>query len=99
MRRQGQAVAVDLEPVAQPGLDDAHVAVDLVDQPVDVGDEVGGQVGAVTGDHSTEQQPAEAGRRLDRQHEVAESDPPGRRQRPGVPHLQLRQQHESTLPT
>ena len=40
-----------------------------------------------------EQQSAEPGRRVDRQHEVAEGDPPRRRQRPVVPDLELRQQH------
>ena len=98
VRRQGETVAVDLEAVAQPRLHDADVAVDLVDQPVDVGDEVLGDVADVAGDDGTEQQPAEAGRRIDGEHEVAEREPPRRRQRPRVPHLQLGQQHPGTVP-
>ena len=90
-------MAVDLEPVAQAGLDDADVPVHLVDQTVDVGDQLGGEVGAMAGDDGPQQQPAEPWRRLDREHEVAERQPPGRRQRAGVPHLQLGQQHQSTL--
>ena len=43
--------------------------------------------------HRAEQQPAEAGQRIDRQHEVAEGDAPGRGDRAGVPHLQLGEQH------
>ena len=72
--REGEAVAVDLEAVAQPGLDDAHVAVDLIDQAVDVGHELVGHVADVPGDDGAEQQAAEPGRRIDRQHEVAERD-------------------------
>ena len=75
VRRQGEAVAVDLEAVAQPRLHDALVPVDLVDQPVDVGDELVGDVADVAGDDGAEQQPAEAGRRVDGQHEVAEGEP------------------------
>ena len=86
-------MAVDLEAVAQARLDDAHVPVDLVDQPVHVGDEVVRHVADVAGDDRSEQQPAEPGRRVDGQHEVAQRHAPRRRQRPGVPHLDLRQQH------
>ena len=93
MRRQGQPVTIDLEPVPQPGLDDPVVAVDLIDQAVDVGDQLVGDVPDVAGDDGTEQQAAEAWRRVDGQHQVAERDPPRRSERAGVPHLQLRQQH------
>ena len=98
VRRQGEAVAIDLEAVAQAGLDDAHVPVDLVDQPVDVGHEVLGTSPMWPASDGAEQQPAEAGRRVDGQHEVAERQAPRRRQRPGVPHLQLGQHHPGTVP-
>ena len=89
----GEAVAVDLVAVQQARLHDALAAADLVEQAVDVGDEVVVDVGQVLGDHRAEQQPAEAGQRIDREHEVTERDTPGRRDRAGVPHLQLGQQH------
>ena len=95
--RQGEAVAIDLEAMAQAGLDDALVPVDLVDQPVDVGDEVLRDVTDVAGDDGAEQQAAEARRRVDGQHEVAEGDPPRRGQRPGVPHLELGEEHPVNL--
>ena len=47
----------------------------------------------VVGDDGAEQQPAEARRGVDRQHQVPERDPPGRGDGPGVPHLQLGQHH------
>ena len=94
VRRQRQAVAVDLEAVAQPRLHDALVAVDLVDQAVDVGHQLDGDVADVAGDDGAEQQPAEPRRRVDRQHEVAEGEAPRRRERPGVPHLELGEEHD-----
>ena len=43
--------------------------------------------------------PAEAGRRVGRQHEMAERHPPRRRDRAAVPHLQLGEQHQhETVP-
>ncbi len=93
MRRQRQPVTVDLEPVPQAGLDDPLVAVDLVDQAVDVRDQLDRDVADVTGDDGAEQQTAEARRRVDGQHEVAERDAPRRSERAVVPHLELGQQH------
>ena len=97
MGRQGEPVAVDLEAMAKPRLHDALVAVDLVDQAVDVGDEVVGDVVDVAGDHCAEQQAAEPGRRVDGQHQVAEGDTPRGRQRPRVPDLELGQEHRSDV--
>ena len=64
---------------------------------MDVGDEVLRDVGDVAGDDGADQQAAEAGRRVDGQHEVAECDPPRRRQWPGVPHLELGEEHPANL--
>ena len=91
--RQGEPVAVHLEPVAQSRLHDADVPVDLVDQAVHVGHELVGDLADVAGEHRPEQQAAEAGSRVDREHEVAERDAAGRRQRPRAPHLELGEQH------
>ena len=97
MRAPSEPVPVDLVAVAEPGLHDPLAAVDLVDETMDVGHEVVVDLVEVGGDDGAEQQAAEAGRRVRREHEVAERDPPGRRHRPRVPHLQLSQQHARTL--
>ena len=88
-----EPVPVDLEAVAQARLHDAVALLDLADEPGDVAEQVVVDTADVVGDHGTEQEPAEAGRRIDRQHQVAERDPPGRHRRPGVEDLQLGQQH------
>ena len=48
--------------------------VDLVDEAVEVGQQVGVDGGDVAGDDAAEQQAAEAGGGLDREGEVAERD-------------------------
>ncbi len=68
-------MAVDLEAMAQPGLHDALAPLDLVDEPMEVGEQVRVEVVEVGGDDGAEQDAAEAGRRLDRQDAVAERDP------------------------
>ena len=95
-----QPVTVDLEPVAQPRLHDSLAALDLVDQPHHVGHQIGVDAGEVLGDDGAQQQPTEPGRRVDRQHQVAERDPTGRHRRPGVEDLELGEQHQpSTVHT
>ena len=69
-------MTVDLEPVAQAGLDDAHAPVDLVDEAMDVGHEIGVDLADRRRGDGAEQQPAETGRRIDGQHEIAERDAP-----------------------
>ena len=81
--------------MAQPRLHDPLAAFDLVDQAPHVGHEVVDDTDDVLGDDGAEQQPAEARRRLDRQHHVAERHPPGRHRRAGVEDLQLGQQHDA----
>ena len=79
-----QAVAVDLVAVAQTRLHDPLAASDFVDQAPDVRHEIVDDTDDVLGHDRTEQQSAEARRRLDRQHHVTERDPPGRHRRTGV---------------
>ena len=66
VRAAGEAVTIDLVAVAQAGLHDARAPVDLVDEAVEVGQEVGVDAAEVGGDDRAEQQPAEAGRRVGR---------------------------------
>ncbi len=93
MTADGETVPIDLEAVPQSGLDDAFAALDLADQAVDVGDEFVVDAGQVRRDDRAEQQPAEARRRVDRQHHVAEGDAARRHGGPGVPDLELSEQH------
>ncbi len=89
----GEPVAVDLEPVTQARLHDSVAALDLVDQAVHVGMQLVVDAVDVTGDDGAEQQPTEAGRRVDGEDEVAERQAPGRHGRARVPHLELGEQH------
>ena len=67
-----QAHPVGLEPMTEPGLDDAATVFELVDQAMQVVMELGIEVVHVSGDHTAEQDAAEAGRRIGRQHALAE---------------------------
>ncbi len=89
----GEPVAVDLEPVTQARLHDSVAALDLVDQAVHIGMQLVVDAVDVTGDDGAEQQPTEAGRRIDGEDEVAERQAPGRHGRARVPHLELGEQH------
>ena len=80
VQRPAEAVAVDLEAVAQPRLDDPLPRLDLADQAMDVGNEVLVDLVDVGGDDGAEEQAAEAGRRVGGQDEVAEGDTRSRRQ-------------------
>ena len=93
MPADGEPVPVDLEPVAKSRLHDPLAALDLADQPDDVGAQIGIDAGDVLRHDRPEQQPAEAGRRVDREDEVAEGDPARRHRGPRVEHLQLGEQH------
>ena len=100
VRRQGEAVAVDLEAMAQPRAGRRARR----GRP---GRSAGGRRGrarrrrrrggaATTAPSS---RPPKPGRRVDRQHEVAEREPPRRGERPGVPDLELGQQHRASYPS
>ncbi len=95
----GEPVTVDLEPVPQARLHDPVAALDLVDQAVHVGMQLVVDAVDVTGDDGAEQQPAEAGRRVDGEDEVAERQAPGGHGRARVPHLELGEQHASRVLT
>ena len=89
----GEPVTVDLEPVSQARLHDSVAALDLVDQAVHIGMQLVVDAVDVTGDDGAEQQPTEAGRRVDGEDEVAERQAPGRDGGSRVPHLELGEQH------
>ena len=89
----GEPVTVDLEPVSQARLHDPVAALDLVDQAVHVGKQLVVDAVDVIGDDGTEQQPAEAGRRVDGEDQVTERQAPGRYCRARVPDLELGEQH------
>ena len=87
-------MSVDLEAVPQPRLDDALAVFDLGDEPPDVDVQVAVDPRDVVGDDSAEQQAAEAGGGIGRQHEVPEREPARRRQRTRVEDLDLGEQHD-----
>ena len=89
----GEPVAIDLIAVAEPGLDDPLAELDLADQSVHAGHQVVVDAGQMSGHDGAEQQAAEARGRVDRQHHVAERDPPRRDGRARVPDVDLGQQH------
>ena len=60
---------------------------------MDVGDEIVVDAIEMSGHHRPEQQSAETGRRIDRQHHVPKSDTARRLGRPGVVDLELGEQH------
>ena len=64
MTADREAVAIGLEPVPQPRLGHPLAVLDLVDQAHDVAAQIGVDAADVVGDDRSEQQPAEAGRRL-----------------------------------
>ena len=88
-----QAVAVDLETMAQAWLHDPVTALDRCEQTVDIGDEVVVDAVQVLRNDGAEQQPAEARCRIDRQHQMAERDPSRGHCWTCVPDLDLCQQH------
>ena len=91
--RPGEAVAVDLVSMAQPGLDDAVAALDLVDQTMEVRHEIVVDVLDMARDHRSQEHSAEPRCRIDREHERAESEASRRRTRPRVPDLEFGEQH------
>ena len=72
MHADGETMPIDLIAMQQARLDDPFAATDLIEQPMDIGDQILVDVGQMRGDHRAEQQPAETRRRIDRQHEMAE---------------------------
>ena len=86
-------MTVDLESVPEPRLHDAVATLDRAEQAVDVGDQIVVDAVQVLGHDRAEQQPAETGRRVDWQHEMAECETPRGLGRPRVPDLDLCQQH------
>ena len=95
----GQPVPIDLEAMTQSGLHDPRAGLDLGDQSVHVGHEFVIDAVEVLGDDRAEQQPAEPGRRVDRQHHVAERHATRRHRRAGVPDLELGEQHDVAAQT
>lgn len=89
----GQAVTIDLEPVSQARPDDGAAAYHLVQQAGGVELVVTRHLTDVGGDHRSQEQPAEARQRVDRQDQVPERQAAGGRGGLGVPDLQLGQQH------
>ena len=84
-----QADAIGLEAMPQPGLHDAVTELDVADETMEVGKQIGVEVVDVRGDDRSEQDSAEPGRRIGRQRAVTERDPPRRRERARVPDDQL----------
>ena len=89
----GQAVTVDLEPMAQPGLDDAVIALDRREQAMHVGDQIVFDPVEILGDDRAEQEATEARSRIDGKHQMPQREPARRLCGPGVPDLDLGQQH------
>ena len=75
--------------MTKAGLHDARPGLDLGDEAVHVGHEFVVDPVQVLGDDRTEQQPSEPGRRVDREHHVAERNATRRHRRAGVPDLEL----------
>ena len=92
-----QAVTIDLEAVAQTWLDDPTAVLDLDEQSADVGEVVGAQRAGVLGDDGAEQDPAESGRWIDREDEMAEGETPGRLGRSRVMYLEFGQEHSRSV--
>jgi len=67
-----EALSIDLVAMPQSWLHDAVATVNLQDETVDVGHQFFVDLRQVGGDDATEQQPAEAWRWLDGQHQVSE---------------------------
>jgi hypothetical protein len=67
-----EALSIDLVAMPQSWLHDTVATVDLQNETVDVGHQFFVNLWQVGGDDATEQQPAEARRRLDGQHQVSE---------------------------
>ena len=92
-----EAVRVVLEAVAKPGLGDRPTALEFLHQAVDSVALLVLDVRSEGADHAGEKEATEAGRGLGRQVDVAQSDAPGRGDRPGMPDLQLGQEHVRRL--
>ena len=93
MPTHAESVAIDLIAMTQTGLHDSLAPRNLPEETMHVGNEIGVDVTEVSSDNGTEQQASEAGRRLDREHEVAERDTSSGSVRSRMPHLELGQQH------
>ena len=92
----GEADAVLLEAVAEPGLRHAHALLELEGEAVEVVEELGVELLDVAGDDAAEQEPAEARGRGDREVRAPERHPSGGRDRPRVEDLQLGQDHRAS---
>lgn len=98
MPARAQADAVLLQPVTRPGLRDPSATLDLGEESGDVDGGVLVEITEEAGEDTTEQDAAEAGRRLARQIQVAQRDPASRRDGTGVVRLQFGQDHVDKLP-
>lgn len=93
MNTRCETMAVDLVAVAKTWLRDPSTPVDLIEQPMDIGDQVGIDLGEMCSHDGTEQEPAKSGRRIGGQHEVTQRDPTRGCRGARVPHLELSEQH------
>jgi len=69
-----EALTIDLIPVAQSRLHHTVSAIDLQDEPVDVGHQLFVDFREVRGDDAAEQQPTQTGCRVDGQNQMAERE-------------------------
>src|SRR5205823_9169413 len=88
---------VDLEPVAQPRLGDAAVALEVVDEAEELDQEVVVDGVHVGGHQPPEEDAARPRRRLGRQPPLPQRHPPGRHGGARVPDLELGQEHPRTV--
>ena len=88
-----EAHHVGLEPVPEPGLGDAAVGLQVVEQVHQLVLQLAGDVVDVPGDDAAEEDAAEPGRGVRRKPLVAERDPASGDHRPGVTDLELGEQH------
>ena len=95
VRAVRQPVSIDLEPMAEPRLDDPVPGLHLVDQTVHVGDVIVVDTIEVLSDDRAEHQTAETWRRVDRQDHVSERDPSCWLNRTTVEDLQFGQEHHT----
>ena len=91
MSRAGQTHMIDLKAVQQPGLHDPLTVLDLVHQPVQIGQQVLINAVEIRSQNSSEKQPTEAWQRIDGQKQMAERKPPGGGNGAGMPHFKFGQ--------
>ena len=97
MTASGQPDPVDLQPVAEPGLADVAADLEIVDERVEFLVEIGVELADEPRHDAAQQHTAEARRRVDRKHHLAERHPAGRGDRAGVIRLEDRQRHVGRL--